>query len=57
MELRKDFPDVKIVTVSGNDYGGSSLETSKVLGAARTLRKPFKEDQLLQAVREVLESN
>lgn len=56
MELRKDFPDVKIITLSGNAYGDSSLETSKVLGAARTLRKPFKEDQLLQAVREVLES-
>ena len=57
MELRKDFPEVKIITLSGNTYGRSSLETSKALGAARTLRKPFSEDQLLQAVREVFESN
>lgn len=58
MELRRDFPKVKIITLSsGNAYGHSSLETSKALGAARTLRKPFMEDQLLEAVREVLESN
>lgn len=58
MELRKDFPQVKIITLSGGGaYGNSSLETSKALGAARTLRKPFREDQLLEAVREVLESN
>jgi len=58
MELRKDFPQVKIITLSGGGaYGDSSLETSKALGAARTLRKPFMEDQLLEAVREVLESS
>ena len=57
MELRKDFPEVKIITLSGDAYGHSSLETSKALGAARTLRKPFTEGQLLEAVREVLESN
>ena len=57
MELRKDFPQVKIITVSGGGaYGNSSLDTSKLLGAVRTLRKPFTEDQLLQAVQEVLES-
>ncbi len=58
MELRKDFPQVKIITLSGGGaYGNSSLETSKALGAARALLKPFMEDQLLEAVREVLESN
>jgi CheY-like chemotaxis protein len=57
MELRKDFPEVKIITLSGNAYGGSSLQTSKALGAALTLRKPFSEKELLDAVREVLESN
>lgn len=57
MELRKDFPGVKIITLSGNPFGRSSLETSRALGAARTLGKPFSEDQLLEAVRDVLESN
>ena len=58
MELRKEFPEVRIITHSGGGaYGNSSLETAKALGAARTLRKPFREDQLLKAVREVLESN
>jgi len=57
MELRRDFPEVKIITFSaGNAYGHSSLETSRILGAARTLRKPFLEDELLEVVREVLES-
>jgi CheY-like chemotaxis protein len=57
MELRRDFPKVKIITLSGNPYGSSSLKTSKALGAARTLGKPFTEAQLLTAVREVLESS
>jgi CheY-like chemotaxis protein len=57
MELRRDFPEVKIIALSaGNAYGHSSLETSTALGASSTLRKPFMEDQLLEAVREVLES-
>jgi len=57
MEVRKDFPKAKIITLSGNPYGHSSLEASRALGAARTLRKPFSEHQLLEAVREVLDSN
>lgn len=58
MELREDFPDAKIITLSGgNTFGHSSLQTAKLLGASRTLRKPFKEDELLEAVREVLESD
>ncbi len=58
MELRKDFPEVKIITLSGGDiYGHSSLETSTALGAALSIRKPFTEDQLLGAVREVLQSS
>jgi len=57
IELRRDLPEAKIITISaGSAYGHSSLETSRLLGAARTLRKPFMEDQLLEVVREVLES-
>lgn len=57
IELRKDFPKVKFITLSGGSvYGYSSLETSRTLGAARALRKPFREDELLDAVREVLAS-
>ena len=55
VELRKDFPDVKIITLSGGGaYGYSSLGVSKTLGAVRTLQKPFLEEQLLDLVREVL---
>jgi CheY-like chemotaxis protein len=59
MELRRDFPDVKVLTLSGGGdygYGYSSLEAARALGAAATLRKPFEESQLLAAVRDVLES-
>jgi YesN/AraC family two-component response regulator len=55
MELRRDFPDVKIITLSGGgSYGYSSVDASKTLGAVRALQKPVMEEQLLGAVREVL---
>jgi DNA-binding response OmpR family regulator len=58
MELRKDFTKAKIITLSGgNSYGYSSLETSKVLGALRTIKKPFSEAELLETVRDVLGSS
>ena len=56
IELRSTSPDVKIITISGsNAYGNSPLNTSRLLGADRTIQKPFNDEQLLQAVREVLE--
>lgn len=59
MDLRRDFPDAKILTLSGGGdygYGFSSLDASRALGAAGSLRKPFNEDQLLAAVRGALGS-
>jgi CheY-like chemotaxis protein len=55
MELRKDFPDVKIIMHSGHAFGSLSLESSKKFGATRTLPSPFTEEELLRNVREVLE--
>jgi CheY-like chemotaxis protein len=56
MELRKDFPAVKVIIMSGgNIQADHFLEPARLLGAARPLQKPFKEDQLLEAVRQVLE--
>ena len=58
VELRKEFPDVKIIATSG---GGSSLEVGQTLKAARqigaryTLAKPFARQQLLEAVRGILD--
>jgi YesN/AraC family two-component response regulator len=54
MELRKDFPQLKVITLSGGgEYGYSSLRAAKSLGAARTLKKPIKQEELLTAIREV----
>ena len=55
-ELRCDFPDIKIIAISG---GGSrdkldSLSHAEMLGAQRTLRKPFHMQHLLDAVAELL---
>lgn len=56
MELKRDFPDVKIIAISG---GGRSdpeeyLYLAKKLGAQRTIAKPFEKEDLLKAVRELV---
>lgn len=59
IELRRDFPDVKIIAVSG---GGQRMESAtclslaKGLGAVRTLAKPFSQQELVDTVREVLDA-
>jgi DNA-binding response OmpR family regulator len=55
-EVRMNFPQVKVMAISG---GGSRinldvLPTAKALGAHGILAKPFKEQELLEAVRAVL---
>jgi len=57
MELRRDFPHVKIIAMSG---GGSIapenyLHMAQMLGAQRTLRKPFTPNEMLEAVRELVD--
>ncbi len=54
--LRREAPDVKIIAISG---GGSSqspayLDAARCLGAQETLDKPFDAQQLLTAVRALL---
>jgi CheY-like chemotaxis protein len=55
-ELRHEFPETKIIAISGGGPGGSMnfLKAARLLGAARTLWKPFDLDELRQAVHEVL---
>jgi CheY-like chemotaxis protein len=58
MELRRDFPQVKIIAISGGGTAMASatcLHLAKGLGAARTLAKPFSKQELLDSVEEVLE--
>ena len=57
MSLRRTHPDLPIIAMSGgNPRGpGDFLGIAGMLGARRTLRKPFDCDTLLTAVRELLE--
>jgi DNA-binding response OmpR family regulator len=57
VELRRDFPEVKIIAISGgnNNRSGSYLSMAEKLGAERTIGKPFKIPELLGAVRAVLD--
>ncbi len=56
LELKRDFPDLKIIAMSG---GGSLdpegyLGTAKTIGADRIFEKPFPLEDLVQAVHELL---
>lgn len=55
-ELRREFPEVKIIAISGGGPSGTLnfLRAATLLGAHRTLWKPFDLDELRQVVREVL---
>jgi YesN/AraC family two-component response regulator len=56
MELRRSFPDVKIIAISGGGQSGnlSFLSAAKHLGALRTLTKPFSYEELLKTIRELI---
>jgi len=58
--IRSECLDAKIIAISGgSETIGSStcLSVGKVAGAARTLCKPLTQQEVLNAVREVLDSN
>lgn len=57
IQLRRDFPEVKIIAISGgNKYRSEpNLTNAVALGAKRALAKPFNIEELLEAVRDVLE--
>ena len=56
MELLCDFPDVKIIAISGGAFLGPKdyLEMAKQFGAMCTLAKPIEREELLETVRECL---
>ena len=56
IELRRDFPDARIIAVSGGGRLSSDdyLPFAEKLGARLTLRKPFSPPELLSAVDQVL---
>lgn len=56
VELRKNFPGLKVIAISG---GGrtkpeSYLNVASVLGAQRTFAKPFRRSEMLAAIKELL---
>ena len=55
-ELRRDFPDVKIIAISGGGRIGpvSYLKMAKGLGAQCTLTKPIEREELLKTVMELI---
>ncbi len=55
-ELRQDFPDLKIIAISGGGNIGelAYLGLAKSLGAMRTIAKPFNIKELVHVVKELL---
>jgi DNA-binding response OmpR family regulator len=55
-QLRAEFPAVKIIAISGGGAKGTFnfLKPARLLGAQRTLVKPFDLEELRLAIREVL---
>src|SRR4026207_79581 len=56
MELRSQFPNARIIAISGGQRAGGRdyLPIAAKLGARRTVAKPFSRQELLEAVRETL---
>ncbi len=57
MELRRDFPSVKVIAISGGGKieANNYLDIAKAMGAQRTFVKPFELNELLEAVRKLLQ--
>lgn len=57
--LRREFPDVKVIAITGGSEMVGTLnflDVAKMLGAHRTLQKPFEMKALLDAVQSELQS-
>jgi len=56
-DLRREFPEAKIIAMSGRDprMKFDVFHVARELGAARTFKKPFKFEELIAAVRELAE--
>jgi len=56
IEIRRDFPDVKIIAISGGGRvdPGQYLSIAKSFGVQYTFAKPVERKEFLKAVRELL---
>jgi DNA-binding response OmpR family regulator len=59
IDLKKEFPDVKIIAMSGGGLNKPEgyLKGAKKLGAACTLTKPIDREEMLRAVKNTLKSS
>lgn len=57
MDLSEEFPEAKIIAISGggNVAGLDALRLAENLGAVKAFQKPFKPEELLAAVEELLQ--
>jgi DNA-binding NtrC family response regulator len=55
-QIRKQFPAVKVIVMSGGDSTGTldMRRDAELLGAVRSLQKPFNAREIMAAVRAVL---
>lgn len=53
-QLRKDFPKMPIIAMSGGDMSEAMLTVASKLGANKVLQKPFEAEALLNAIQEML---
>jgi len=56
LELRKEFPDIRIIAISGGGRIDATdhLKVAKHIGAQYTFSKPFERKALLKAVRNLI---
>jgi DNA-binding response OmpR family regulator len=54
IELRRNYPTVAIIAISGRPTANALLSIAKRLGAVEAIEKPFQPHELLTMVEEVL---
>jgi DNA-binding NtrC family response regulator len=57
-QIRKRFPDVKVIVISGGDSTGmmDMRQDAELLGAVKSLQKPFNAREIMELVRDVVGS-
>lgn len=55
--LRREYPEARIMAVTGGSGDTNFLDVAKLLGANRTLVKPFELDALVEAVESELHAS
>jgi DNA-binding NtrC family response regulator len=56
-EIKSLYPACGIIAMSGSVFGSVYLSMAKQLGAKKILKKPFKKQELLDSIEEVLTAN